>query len=266
MTALPDGADRAAYLYLSELDRAGLMWEWLRRDPAYIGWYVRASRATAGCLPAPLRFRLLLAEDPALPAPAARILWRADLDPAALVVRARTTRGRDPEALPLQRLRPWLSLARGRDGREHAVLSDGRHHLRLDVEEGTLGEGPVLLHYRLPRSGSWDAAIGALRRLRVLCVERRFPSELFPSEPHPERWIELLRASDALRAGASQRDVAELVFGIERTRAEWHGPSESLRSRVRRLIGEVSRLAAGGYRRLMRDAEPGERRRQSRSD
>ncbi|WP_416222039.1 transcriptional regulator domain-containing protein [Sphingomonas sanguinis] len=27
------------------------MWEWLRRDPAYVAWYTRASTATRGAVP-----------------------------------------------------------------------------------------------------------------------------------------------------------------------------------------------------------------------
>jgi len=138
------------------------------------------------------------------------------------------------------------------DGREHAVLSDGFHHLRLDVEAGTLGEGPVLLHYCLPSLAEWQAGLVAVRRLIALCAEQRFPAALFPPEPHVERWIELLRASDALRGGASQRELAELLFGVSRTRAEWQEASESLRSHVRRVVRQVEGLLGGGYRKLMR--------------
>jgi hypothetical protein len=45
---------------LRGIDRAGLMWEWLRRDPGYVGWYTQASTATLGtgdALPWGLHFR-----------------------------------------------------------------------------------------------------------------------------------------------------------------------------------------------------------------
>ena len=253
VSGLPDGAGVRDYAYLRTIDRAGIMWEWLRRDPAYIGWDLRASSATGGTPPVPLRWRVWLAEDPALPAPEARILWRADLDPGTLRVRAQPSGPRDPRGLPLHHLRDWLAVAIGSDGHEHAVLSNGLQHLRLDVEAGSLREGPVLLHYGHPSRRSWEAGLIAMRRLMALCAERRFPAELFPPEPHPDRWIELLRVSDALRCGASQRDLAEMLFGCERARAEWQGPSDSLRSRVRRLVHQVRGLAGGGYRKLMRE-------------
>ncbi len=36
----------ARYDALRGIDRAGLMWEWLRRDEDYIAWYATASRST----------------------------------------------------------------------------------------------------------------------------------------------------------------------------------------------------------------------------
>lgn len=44
----PDWRDDRYYARLRGLDRAGLMWEWLRRDPGYVAWYTRASTATGG--------------------------------------------------------------------------------------------------------------------------------------------------------------------------------------------------------------------------
>ncbi len=44
----PNWRDPAIYRELARLDRAALMWEWLRRDPAYVRWYACASEATRG--------------------------------------------------------------------------------------------------------------------------------------------------------------------------------------------------------------------------
>jgi len=37
-----------AYERLRGIDRAGIMWEYLRRDPGYVAWYAEASTATSG--------------------------------------------------------------------------------------------------------------------------------------------------------------------------------------------------------------------------
>jgi hypothetical protein len=64
------------------------------------------------------------AEDAARPAPEARLLWHADLDPFVLQVRAFPVEGSDPEAIDLARLMRWATIVRG-GGREHVALSDG---------------------------------------------------------------------------------------------------------------------------------------------
>jgi hypothetical protein len=48
-----DWRDPLPYARLRGIDRAGLMWEWLRRDRAYIAWHMRATTVTgAAGLPA----------------------------------------------------------------------------------------------------------------------------------------------------------------------------------------------------------------------
>lgn len=66
MSALPDGTRAADYAGLRDVDRAGLMWEWLRRDPDYIAWYTRASTATcgAGSGAVPVQWGLLFRRGP----------------------------------------------------------------------------------------------------------------------------------------------------------------------------------------------------------
>ena len=54
----PDWRDAAGYARLRGIDRAGLMWEWVRRDPDYIAWHVRASSVTRGVRPEPLAWGL----------------------------------------------------------------------------------------------------------------------------------------------------------------------------------------------------------------
>ncbi len=43
-----DWRDPEPYALLAGIDRAGLMWEFLRRDPDYIAWYALASSVTRG--------------------------------------------------------------------------------------------------------------------------------------------------------------------------------------------------------------------------
>ncbi|WP_333606278.1 DNA -binding domain-containing protein, partial [Novosphingobium sp.] len=159
----------------------------------------------------------------------------------------------DPDSIRIAGIAPWLAVAIDSAGREHAVLSDGWHHIRLDIEEGRLaGQDAVLLHYRLRGLASAETRLLPLRRLLDLCRHRRFARSLFPRDPRIDRGIELLRVHDALGEGASQREIGAMLFGEERTACEWSGASDSLRSRVRRLVREARDMARGGYRQLMR--------------
>lgn len=147
---------------------------------------------------------------------------------------------------------PWLAIATDPVGREHAVLSDGWHHIRLDIEEGRLaGQEAVLLHYRMHGLASAEARWLPLRRFLDLCRHRRFARSLFPRDARIDRGIEVLRVHDAIGQGASQREIGAALFGDERVRRDWSVGSDSLRSRVRRLVRDAHSMARGGYRQLM---------------
>lgn len=159
----------------------------------------------------------------------------------------------DPDSLRLDHIAPWFAVAVDPAGREHVVLSDGWHHIRLDVEEGRLaGQEAVLLRYRLHGLVSAESRLLPLRRLIDLCRHRRFARSLFPRDSRIDREIALLRVHDALGEGASQREIGAALFGEERVRHDWSGASDSLRSRVRRLVREARSMARGGYRQLLR--------------
>ncbi|CAN5173120.1 hypothetical protein BH10PSE12_BH10PSE12_37760 [soil metagenome] len=234
------------------MDRAGIMWEWLRRDPAYINWYKIASLAPRASA-SPSIWGLQFAEAPDTFAQQARIIWDAALDPATLAIAVRPAQTAGPDLVDLDDLTPWLTIANGDNGWQHAVLSDGRNRIRLDVIEGSLAtRGRALIEYRIAGTISAEARIMPLRRFLYLARHRRFSRSLFPADPKTRRWIVLLRVHDALGAGASQREIANILFGDVRVTRDWHGTSDSLRSRVRRLAYDARALAQGGYRHLMR--------------
>jgi hypothetical protein len=210
----------------------------------------RAAHRPPSC-PTPCPGGCTFAEDPAIAAPAARLIWHAGLDPGTLGVEAVPAATSDPDAIDPAALGKWLTIAVDADGREHAVLSDGWRHIRLDVEAGTLSAGPVILRYRLEGSASARPKLLPLRRLVDFSLHRRFARALYPADPRVARWLMTLQVLDGLSVGASQREIGEALFGPERVATGWAGSSDSLRSRVRRLAEEARRLARGGYRLLM---------------
>ncbi len=190
------------------------------------------------------------AEDPGLAAPDARIIWHADLDPSAIAAVAVAATESGPNTIDSGRLAPWLSAAVDDDGVEHVVLSDGWQHIRIDIEVGSLLAGvPVTLHYRLAGLADAEPKLLPLRRLIELVRHRRFLRTLIAPDVRMTRHLLALRVHDALAAGASQREIADVLFGSV---AEANDRADSLRSRVRRLARESRRLASGGWRTLMR--------------
>jgi hypothetical protein len=237
----PDWRDAEAYAPLLEVDRSGFAWEWLRRDGGYREAVVGGD---AG------RWGLHAFEAPDWDAIAARPVWRREAYPYVLEAAAEDE-GRDEDRLDLERLRRLLTLVRSIGGIEHLLLSDGRRGIRIDIASGTVGAGPVRLSYRLAGLAGAQAPLLVLRQLLALWRTGEFSRALHPEEPRAARWILVLRAGDALAAGASQREIAECLLGREAAQRRWRVETSSLRSRVQRLAREARRMAAGGYRELL---------------
>jgi len=181
------------------------------------------------------------------------VIWSAALDPAILPVAIISDRGPQQDRVVLGDLAPWLTIAIEPTGREHVLFSDGWHHIRLDIAEGHLaGRDTARFQYRFDGLTSAEKLILPLRRFLALCRHRHFPSALFPHDPRIARGIDMLRVHDALVQGASQREIATALFGTRRVTDEWGGVSDSLRSRVRRLVSDARAMAQGGYRSLLR--------------
>lgn len=198
------------------------------------------------------------AEDPGRASPDARLIWDARVDPDALPVSAVSVDPATADRFDHQRFARWLYVVTDPEGQEHAVISDGYRRIRIDVEEGSLAAGhPVLLRYALTGAvgSDADAQVLPLRRLAGLYRTGQFLPALFPRERKVERLIEALRVADALSAGASQREIAACLFGTERISRDWRAVSDSLRSRVRRLVSRARHMAAGGYRASLGNSE-----------
>jgi len=186
------------------------------------------------------------------PAPHARLLWRAGVDPGVVCARAAPTASDDPDGIDLAALAGALTIARGAGGHEYVALSDGWRRVRLDLVEGSLvGPERVKLVFELPGFADLPDRLSTLRRLFGLRVTGRFDPTLFPPPAGLPRRLETLRVADALHAGASYREIAAALFGAERVRREWRAPSDFLLSRVRRRVAEAKAMIAGGYRALL---------------
>ena len=65
------------------------------------------------------------AEQPDRAAPAARIIWHADLDPGTIGVAAVPADPSDPDSLRIDQISSWLAMAVDAEGREHICTISG---------------------------------------------------------------------------------------------------------------------------------------------
>ena len=252
---LPDWRNGDAYAALVRAEAAAIAWEWLRRDPRYRaaasvpGEASAAAPAVVGAQPAAARWGLHAFAEPSLAADAAHPVWRGEWFPRVLVAEA--TRGGDAgDRFDLARFARAATVVREAAGPERVLLSDGPASLRVDVVAGSVLAGPVRLAYRLAGVAAAQDPLDTLQGLLRLCRTGR----LHPPAPRSRnrRLILLLRAHDALQAGASQREIAEVLLSGEAARARWRAEVPSLRLRAQRLAKGARAMAGGGYRSLLR--------------
>lgn len=246
-----DWKDAAAYAPLLEADRSIFAWEWLRRDRGYRAAALAERPSAAGSWPAPERWGLHAFEDPRLAAPDARPLWRAAVHAPVL-----TALGAGPgpasDAFDLARFAAMATILNDRQGREHLLVSDGLRTIRLDMLAGTVTGGPVQLRYLLTGFEAAERPLMTLRRLLALQRTGRFSCSLHRPESRARRWILMLRAYDALAAGAGQREIAAALLNRAAGERRWRSDAPSLRSQVQRLVRGARRMASGGYREQLR--------------
>jgi hypothetical protein len=178
-----------------------------------------------------------------MPAPIARLIWSAAYDPCVLTVAALTPGAVVDDLFDLTRFGSRAIVARGAD-REHVAITDGAVRLRLDVVRGSVCAGPVMLEHRMFGALAPGYFAIALQQLASLCRMGRAAQWREPADPRLPRLIQALRVLDALADGASLRSIAAALPGDGV--ADWPGPGESTKSRVRRLVDLARRLEAGG--------------------
>ena len=226
----------AAYLYVLWLDALALAWEYLRRHPDYRLDWLRQHRRPQAAQQAAHRWGLRLLEDPALDARDAHPAWLPghagvvqlypDADPPV-----------DAELFSFWRIPGHKQLLH--DGKGLALIARSPGHcLRFALAPG-LEDGMAVAYAH--RGGAAAPARGHAPGAALADTKPR---------PTPAALLELhtLQALDATLAGASLRDVAEGLFGVDAA-AEWYSDG-GLRSKVRRLVRRGDALMRGGYRRL----------------
>lgn len=236
----------AAYLYVLHLDGPALAWEYLRRNPEYRRAWQRHRRRPQY---EALRWGLRLLEDPTRDARDAYPDWFPD---PSSVVQAYPDADPTADALLFQL---WRF-----PGRKH-LMHDGKrlvltiqlvdHMLRMAISPA-LEDGMAYVY--AVRAGCqlrerWCAIEAELAMLDAATARH---TAIATGRPGRTSMLHMrtLQALDGTLAGASQRGVAEVLFGIAAVTERWYDDGD-LRAQVRRLIRRGQTLMDGGYHRLL---------------
>lgn len=228
-----DWRSAEAYAALLVADRRAFAWEWLRRSPLYRELWANRERVSDG-----QRDRLGLHGwiDPVLPASEARPIWSIDRDPHVLNGRPARVGSPVDDLFDIRSVAPFVSVEIDARNTEHWLLSDGHWAIRLDLHDGTLLGGPVLVEHRITGLQSARPKLEALRQFVVLAERGRLPPSMMPREHKAAQWILELRVGDALLAGEAQQEMARALFGAAIAPRRWRIENASQRLRVQRLV------------------------------
>jgi hypothetical protein len=232
----------AAYLYVLHLDGPALAWEYLRRNPDYRrDWLGRCAdpRTAAG------RWGLRLLEDPNRDARDALPDWAADPD-SLVHIRAVGYPCGDARAFGMWRMPGHKSLSH--DGHRLVLACQlARRILRVAIAP-SLCDG---MNY------AYVVHAGDRLAQRLRAIEASLPlldadgnEVVGVTADRPGRTAilhaRMLQALDGTLAGASYREVAEVLFGNVAVGKQWYDDGD-LRAQVRRVIRRGKVLMRGGY-------------------
>ncbi|KAA5603992.1 DUF2285 domain-containing protein [Roseospira marina] len=184
------------------------------------------------------------------------VFWSSEMVPSVLTVEARAGDATAAEPFDLGRLPLPVMLLRQPNSARQLLIQDGARSLQIEVVADGAARHPVRHPVRL-LVPLWPAPedeprLLALRRFLHIRSAQMLPDRLYTPERRAGRWLNMLRAFDARRAGASQRQIAAAIFGADRAAQDWAGQSDYLRLRVQRLVRGADHMAARGYRDLLR--------------
>jgi hypothetical protein len=135
---------------------------------------------------------------------------------------------------------------------QHLLLYDRSCSLQLCATGASL-QRPARLFVALPDPGPGAARrLGLTAALSELLATGRLDPRRLPVDRRSRRLDLVLRALDARSAGASDREIAILLFGQQRVRDDWGRGHDHLRDQVRRAVRRGRYLVNGGYRALLR--------------
>jgi len=134
------------------------------------------------------------------------------------------------------------------DGR-HFLFKAGGQTIRIVLLAGVPPETPLAALVPLDPDG-FDRTEAIERLLRAL-RGRAVPDDRRLTPQQKRRQRHMLQATDGRMNGATYRDIAGVIFGVDRVASE-HWKTSALRDATTALVKDGMAMIAGGYRTLLR--------------
>jgi hypothetical protein len=237
----------AAYLYVLHLDGPALAWEYLRRNPDYEQDWLRYRHKPADGQAQ--RWGLRLLEDPGCDARDAQPDWVCDPD-SMILIRPDDDPPTEALTFSLWQLPGHKRLTH--DGKRLMLTCQVVEHMLHIALSPALEEGLAYVYAVRPVGPFRERWRAIDADLALLDAARATRTAVVAGRPNQTSLLHMraLQALDGAQAGASQREVAEVMFGANSVSERWH-PDGDLRAQVRRLIRRGHALTSGGYRHLL---------------
>ena len=239
-------------MYVLRLDKVCLAWEYLRRNPRYgADWQT----PTADGVSASLQWGLGGFENPYLDARVAEPMWRPRPEGEFRIVPLE-------EASPgYSRFDLWTLPGKktlSHDGRRLILSLQGAGcgmRIALDTQ---LCHGSAF-GYVMPSPVSTVQPAKRIDAIFGSSAGRSTPASATTVSRDSIVHMRALQALDGVLSGASQRDVASALFGVDRAMASWT-PDGELRARTRHYVRRGRELMTGAYMHMLQAAAAGRRR------
>jgi len=142
---------------------------------------------------------------------------------------------------------PTGTTNRAQDGLHHLLDAGGQRRLQI-LQSDSDADALVAI---VPLDQDAFVRLDAIYRLLAQLHGRKVPVDKRLTRQKRLRAKRMLQAFDGRSAGASQREIAEVVFQLSRvSRDEWQSAPE--RFAVIRLIRDARAMVEGSYRSLLR--------------
>ena len=182
--------------------------------------------------------------DPALLASEAPIDWIEELGVAKIDAVVRKPSKGERSDVHLAELQCVRHIVVSPDGGETVLINTSEKALTLRLCGTTALRDPVCLTFQIAGMGALPGTGRSLQSLPDLLAGG-------PRKFNRSRRQLLLRdalvALDGRQAGATYRDVAVVIAGVERARTAWRSSDHSLKDRLRRALKSGERLRNGRY-------------------